>query len=205
MQKTPEVKALTESLQVRLASLIDLELTLKHVHWNVVGPNFISVHEMLDDFVAKVRPMADDVAERIRTLGGVPCGTPQRIVEIRHWEEYGVGRALSMKHLEALDAVYEGIVTSHREVMAEAAEVDPVTEDLLIGQTAELELMQWFIHSFLEHDGGERERFGFADREPTGAEEDAAEKTSTGPETAERYQAMAEVGANARGEGRLDR
>ncbi|HEX4901576.1 MAG TPA: DNA starvation/stationary phase protection protein [Acidimicrobiales bacterium] len=155
MQTTPGVQDLNRDLQVRLAALIDLELTLKHVHWNVVGPNFISVHEMLDDFVAKVRPMADDVAERIRTLGGVPCGTPQRIVETRHWDEYPVGRDLTTAHLEALDAVYSGIVESHREVMAKAADVDPVTEDMLIGQTAELELMQWFIHSFLENAGGE--------------------------------------------------
>ena len=35
-------------LQARLVSLIDLGLTLKHIHWNVVGPHFIGVHQMLD-------------------------------------------------------------------------------------------------------------------------------------------------------------
>lgn len=203
MKITPEVHALNKDLQVRLAALVDLELTLKHVHWNVVGPNFISVHEMLDDFVAKVRPMADDIAERIRTLGGVPAGTPQRIVDTRHWDEYPLGRDMSVAHLRELDKVYGGIIESHREVMAKAADIDPVTEDLLVGQTAELELMQWFIHSFLEHDGGDRDRFGFADREPTDTEERLAEKTSMGPETAERYEEMAHIGANARGEGRI--
>ena len=204
MKSTPEIKSLNQDLQVRLAALVDLELTLKHVHWNVVGPNFISVHEMLDDFVAKVRPMADAVAERIRTLGGVPCGTPQRVVDTRHWDEYALGREMTTRHLEQLDKVYAGVVESHREVMKKAADIDPVTEDLLIGQVAELELMQWFIHSFLEHDGGDRSRFGFADREPTDSETRAAEKTSMGEETAERYKEMAEVGAHARGEGRID-
>lgn len=205
MKHTPEIRELNEALQVRLAALLDLSLTLKHVHWNVVGPNFISVHEMLDDFVEKVRPMSDEVAERIRTLGGVPCGTPQRIVDTRHWDEYGVGRELSSTHLEALHAVYEGVIESHRKVMQQAADVDPVTEDLLIGQVAELELMQWFVHSFLEHAGGDQSRFGFADREPTSSEEQAAAKTDMGPETAERYEEMAKVGANAKGEGAIDR
>ena len=158
MDTNRETDELNADLQVRLTALLDLGLTLKHVHWNVVGPNFISVHEMLDDFVAKVRPMSDDLAERIRILGGVPCGTPQRIVDTRHWDEYGVGRELTETHLGALDAVYEGIISDHRKVMTKAGEIDPVTEDLLTGQTAELELMQWFIRSFLEHAGGDQAR-----------------------------------------------
>ena len=54
-------------LQRRLVSLIDLQLTLKHIHWNVVGPTFIGVHEMLDPQVAGVQQMVDDTAERIAT------------------------------------------------------------------------------------------------------------------------------------------
>ena len=65
-------------LQDRLNSLNDLALTLKHVHWNVVGPNFIAVHTMLDPQVEAVRAMVDETAERIATLGGSPVGTPAR-------------------------------------------------------------------------------------------------------------------------------
>ncbi len=65
-----------EILQDRLNAYNDLHLTLKHIHWNVVGPNFISVHEMLDPQVEAVRGFADDVAERIATLGSSAKGTP---------------------------------------------------------------------------------------------------------------------------------
>src|SRR3954471_22993416 len=72
-------------LRQRLHSLNDLHLTLKHVHWNVVGPHFIAVHEMIDPQVDQVREMADDVAERIAALGGVAPGTPGALVTERTW------------------------------------------------------------------------------------------------------------------------
>jgi len=65
-------------LQDRLNALNDLALTLKHVHWNVIGPHFIAVHTMLDPQVDGVREMVDDVAERIATLGGSPSAPPVR-------------------------------------------------------------------------------------------------------------------------------
>src|SRR6201996_2169324 len=80
-------------LQDRLNALNDLQLTLKHVHWNVVGPHFIAVHTMLDPQVDAVRDMVDDIAERIATLGGSPKGTPGTLVAERGWEDYSVGRA----------------------------------------------------------------------------------------------------------------
>jgi starvation-inducible DNA-binding protein len=67
-------------LQTRLNSLNDLALTLKHIHWNVVGPHFIAVHTMLDPQVDAVRLMVDEVAERIATLGVAPRGTPGALV-----------------------------------------------------------------------------------------------------------------------------
>src|SRR4029077_15282604 len=67
-------------LQKQLSTYNDLHLTLKHVHWNVVGPNFIGVHEMIDPQVELVRGYADDVAERIAALGKSPQGTPGAIL-----------------------------------------------------------------------------------------------------------------------------
>jgi starvation-inducible DNA-binding protein len=142
-------------LQSRLHAANDLHLTLKHVHWNVVGPHFISVHEMIDPQVEEVRGFADDIAERIATLGGSPVGTPGRLVEERTWEEYSIGRASTQQHLGALDFVYQGVITSYREAIEEVGKLDPITEDMLIGQTDKLELFHWFIRAHLEDQGGQ--------------------------------------------------
>ncbi|SCK51505.1 starvation-inducible DNA-binding protein [Streptomyces sp. WMMB 714] len=141
-------------LKTRLHALNDLALTLKHIHWNVVGPHFIAVHEMLDPQVDSVRDMTDTTAERISTLGGSPHGTPGAIVEGRHWEDYTIGRAESIEHLGALDLVYTGIIEDHRAAVRATAESDPVTQDMLIEQLRGLELYQWFVRAHLESAGG---------------------------------------------------
>jgi starvation-inducible DNA-binding protein len=78
---------LAELLQKQLSTYNDLHLTLKHVHWNVVGPSFIGVHEMIDPQVDAVRAFADDVAERIAALGASPEGTPGAIIRDRTWDD----------------------------------------------------------------------------------------------------------------------
>lgn len=148
-------KRLVETLQERLYSLLDLQLTLKHIHWNVIGSNFIAVHEMLDPHVEAVRGMADELAERIATLGGVPQGTPGALVRERAWDDYDLGRASTQEHLAALDQVYTGIIADHRHAVADFEDLDLVTQDMLIGQLRKLEMYQWFARAHLETPGGE--------------------------------------------------
>lgn len=141
-------------LQQRLDSLNDLALTLKHAHWNVVGPNFIAVHQMIDPQVADVRAMVDAIAERIATLGGSPEGTPGGLVKRRTWEDYSIPRADALTHLGALDVVYQGIIADHRKAAADTDEIDPVTNDMLISHLGSLELFHWFIRAHLESSSG---------------------------------------------------
>jgi starvation-inducible DNA-binding protein len=141
-------------LQQRLNAMNDLHLTLKHVHWNVVGPHFISVHEMIDPQVETVRGYADEIAERIATLGLSPKGTPGAIVEGRSWADYSIDRADTIAHLGALDVVYQGVISDHRKAAEETEETDTVTNDLLVGQLRELELFHWFVRAHLESASG---------------------------------------------------
>jgi starvation-inducible DNA-binding protein len=141
-------------LQERLSAYNDLHLTLKHVHWNVVGPNFIGVHEMLDPQVELVRGFADAAAERIAALGSSPKGTVGAIAADRTWDDYSLGRDTVPAHLAALDLVYNGVIADTRKAIERAGELDPVTEDMLISQAGELEQFQWFVRAHLENAGG---------------------------------------------------
>ncbi|WP_447644018.1 Dps family protein [Nocardioides zeae] len=151
---TDQVTEIITALQQRLSAYNDLHLTLKHVHWNVVGPHFIAVHEMIDPQVELVRGYADEVAERIATLGGSPQGTPGAVINDRTWDDYSVGRDTAIAHLGALDLVYNGVIEDNRKAIELSGDLDPITEDMLIGETAELEKFQWFVRAHLEDIGG---------------------------------------------------
>jgi len=152
--KSDDAEKVVTILQDRLNSLNDLALTLKHVHWNVVGPNFIAVHTMLDPQVDAVRAMVDETAERIATLGASPVGTPGALVAQRDWDDYSIGRAGTQQHLAALDVVYIGIIEAQREAIETTEELDQVTQDMLIGQARQLEEFHWFVRAHLETPDG---------------------------------------------------
>lgn len=170
-----EGEKVAEILQSRLHALNDLALTLKHIHWNVVGPHFIAVHEMIDPQVDTVRAMVDAIAERIATLGVAPQGTPGAIVAGRTWQDYSIGRASTIAHLGALDEVYQGVISGHREAAAETESLDDVTNDLLIGHLHEIELFHWFVRAHLETSRGDLSTAG-ADSESGAASQ--AEKAA---------------------------
>lgn len=147
-------RRIRDLLQTQLSAYNDLHLTLKHVHWNVVGPNFIGVHQMIDPQVELVRGFADQVAERIAALGAAPHGTPEAILKDRTWDDYSIGRDTAQAHLAALDLVYTGIIVDTRRAIEELDELDLVSQDMLIGHSAELEKFQWFIRAHLEAPDG---------------------------------------------------
>jgi starvation-inducible DNA-binding protein len=177
---TPEVSGeVITLLQMRLHSLNDLALTLKHIHWNVVGPHFIAVHEMLDPQVEQVRSMTDDLAERISTLGGEARGTSGALVADRTWDDYPIPRAEAIAHLGALDLVYTEVIEGHRSAMRATEESDPVTQDMLIEQLRGLELFQWFVRAHLESSGGQLSTAGASSE--TGAASRAADRARNQP------------------------
>lgn len=97
-----------------------------------------------------MREYADEIAERIATLGTAPSGLSGELVTERRWKDYPLFKANVETHLTELDKVYTGVIEDHRQVLGKVGDTDPITEDLLIGQVKELELFQWFIRSHVE-------------------------------------------------------
>lgn len=60
----------TGALNALLADVFALYLKTKNFHWHVSGPHFRDYHLMLDEQADQIFAMTDDIAERVRKLGG---------------------------------------------------------------------------------------------------------------------------------------
>ncbi len=73
------VTAISGALNTILADSYALYLKTKNFHWHVSGPHFRDYHLLFDEQAAAILANTDDVAERVRKIGG---GTLKSIGQI---------------------------------------------------------------------------------------------------------------------------
>jgi starvation-inducible DNA-binding protein len=143
----PARKVAGEALQDTLVDLLGLSLIGKQAHWNIVGPRFRSIHLQLDEVVDTARSYADTVAERAAALGVTPDGRPETIASSYGLRGTKEGWLRDNEVVELLVESLQAAIERLRERIEATAEPDPVTQDLLIGLTAELEKQRWMFEA----------------------------------------------------------
>src|SRR5471032_1639424 len=81
------VKAVSEALNGLLADAFALYLKTKNFHWHVSGPHFRDYHLMLDDQAADIFSATDDMAERVRKIGGTTLRSIGHIAKLQTIED----------------------------------------------------------------------------------------------------------------------
>ncbi|MDQ0751691.1 Dps family protein [Streptomyces afghaniensis] len=141
------LKTVSEALQGALVDLVDLALVAKQIHWNVVGPRFRSVHLQLDEVVDTARKYSDTVAERAAALGISPDG---RAATVAVGSGIGVTPEGWVDDTTAVGALVEAlgaVIARMRERVEATGEPDPVSQDIFIGITADLEKHHWMFQA----------------------------------------------------------
>jgi starvation-inducible DNA-binding protein len=138
-------------LNARLADSIDLALVTKQAHWNLKGPNFIAVHEMLDPMRAAIDGHVDVIAERIAQLDGTPLGTVQAVAKATSLEAYPTDIKKVPDHLAALAERFGKLANQVREDIDTTDEAgDADSADILTAFSRDLDKNLWFLKSHLE-------------------------------------------------------
>lgn len=156
--KTPSIRLASNTkatvialLNARLADTIDLALATKQAHWNLKGPQFIAVHELLDTFRAGLDEHGDVMAERVAQLDGIALGTSQAVAKASGLEPYPTDMQKVPDHLAALADRYAHLANTVREDIDTTDEAgDADTADILTAFSRELDKDLWFIKSHLE-------------------------------------------------------
>ncbi|MEE4545492.1 DNA starvation/stationary phase protection protein [Streptomyces sp. V4-01] len=140
-------KTVGEALQGALVDLLDLSLVAKQVHWNVIGPRFRSIHLQLDEVVDTARIASDTVAERAAAISVSPDGRAVTVAKTTGIETVTDGWIKDGDVVDVMVAALDAAITRMRERIQITDEPDPVTQDILIGITADLEKFHWMFQA----------------------------------------------------------
>lgn len=143
--------AMIDLLNARLADAIDLKLAVKQAHWNIRGPSFIAIHELLDEVAARVDKHADTMAERAVQLGGQSLGTTQVVSKATTLEPYPVDINAQAAHVKALRDRLSAFGRACRKAIDTADEAgDADTADIMTGVSRAIDKDLWFIGAHIE-------------------------------------------------------
>ena len=137
----------TTLLQHNLVNLIDLALLMKQAHWNVVGPNFRSIHLHLDEIIEAVRAGSDEVAERVTTLGVAPDGRAQTVAENSELAGYPRDFVKVPDTISQVADAMKTTIDALRSSIEKLGDLDPITEDLCIAISGSLEKHLWMLQA----------------------------------------------------------
>lgn len=135
-------------LQHSVTAVIDLALTFKHLHWNIRGPRFKSIHEFLDIVIDHARAGSDELAERLVTVG-VPAQGQREALPATALHTVDPGFISDESVIEHAVKSLETTVAVLRDAQEKLGNLDAVSEDLVIGILANLEKDLWMLRSHL--------------------------------------------------------
>lgn len=147
-----QLKGVCELLNHDLADSYLLLIKTKKYHWDVVGPQFRSLHELWEEQYQALTENIDALAERVRALGGFPIGTAEGFLQYATISEHTGDVPPAHGMVSNLVDDHEQIIRNLREHIDQCDEQfhDQGTADFLTGLMEQHEEMAWMLRSFVE-------------------------------------------------------
>lgn len=141
---------LIDALRQTVASSYALISQLHVCHWNVRGRSFFTLHDAFEDQYTELFSAVDEIAERIRAIGGMAPGGLSTLAQMAGIKEVAEDATS--------DQMVTHLVKAHQKVLGDlaiarekaAAAKDTVTEDMMIGRKMVHEKAVWMLTSYLD-------------------------------------------------------
>lgn len=145
-------QAVVRLLQPVLANLSVIYTKTRNYHWNLTGPRFHTLHLFLEEQYKALGEAADEVAERIRSIGGFSIGTLQEFIDNSVLKEEPGVRPPADLIIANLLADHETIIKGLREDIDKCDDdfEDTGTADFLTGLMEDHEKLAWMLRAHLE-------------------------------------------------------
>ena len=143
------VAEVTEALNTLIADTFALYVKTKNFHWHVSGPHFRDYHLLLDEQAEQVYATIDDLAERVRKLGGVTIRSIGDIAKLQRIKDNNLDFVPPLEMLRELLADNKAMIEAMRD-MRETHDIASECND--VGTTSMLEVFidgaekrNWFL------------------------------------------------------------
>jgi starvation-inducible DNA-binding protein len=140
------VKNITGALNALLADVFALYIKTKNFHWHVSGPHFRDYHLLLDEQGSQIFAMTDDIAERVRKIGGTTIRSVGHVARLQRLSDNDADYVDAHGMLAELREDNRTLLASMREAHELCSEENDVaTTSLLETWIDETERRLWFL------------------------------------------------------------
>ena len=144
--KPENLKVLSDGLNVLLADAFALYIKTKNFHWHVSGPHFRDYHLLLDEQATQIFAITDDIAERVRKIGGTTIHSIGHIARLQRVADNDAVYVDAQDMLVELLEDNKTLVLNMHEIHDVCGEVgDVATASLLENWIDEAERRSWFL------------------------------------------------------------
>lgn len=143
---TKAVRDITGALNALLADAFALYLKTKNFHWHMSGPHFRDYHLLLDDHGDQLFAMTDDIAERVRKIGGTTVRSIGHIARLQRIHDNDAEYVTPVDMLSELHEDERGFTLSMRAVHTLCDDAgDVATASLLENWIDQSQRRSWFL------------------------------------------------------------
>ena len=143
---TEAIEAVSAALNAILADAFALYLKTKNFHWHVSGPHFRDYHLLLDEQAEQIFATTDELAERVRKIGGITLRSIGQISKLQSIKDNNEDYVAPIEMLRELMNDNKAVAHAMREAHKIADDhEDAATAGLLENFIDATERRTWFL------------------------------------------------------------